>query len=188
MDWTDRENEKYSWRWRTGYGPARPRRLVDRFGYNPDDRVVDLGCGNAALERSFVDYVGVDVSAFIISENRRRLPGSVFHRASLSDLSCLAGETFDLAVCSDCLEHLPPDRVAECLAEIATVDAAVFYFCISTRPSKFKDKDGGPLHLTIWPPNRWRSALRQFWTITDESIRGDAFNVKLRPRKKKPAG
>jgi 2-polyprenyl-3-methyl-5-hydroxy-6-metoxy-1,4-benzoquinol methylase len=72
----------------------------------PAARVLDVGCGNAALARqvpTIGDYVGIDPG---VSDEAL---GSAFRlmRGTFPDVSPSAGE-FDAVVMLACLEHVPP--------------------------------------------------------------------------------
>ena len=158
--WYKDEDDKYSHLYEfLNYPIGSPTRVVNRYEYTADMKVCDLGCGKAMLSTYFESYVGVDVSEYIIERNKKVKSG-VYHHASLHDLSVLKGEKFDVAICTDVMEHIPPDNVRECLAGIRTVDAAKFAFAISCRPSTWLDKDGNNLHLTVWEPAKWESELQ----------------------------
>ena len=159
----DHADRIYSRLYSGGYPIGNPRGLVEKFDLSKDLKVVDLGCGRASLSTYFESYVGIDVSSYIIERNRETREG-VFHRSSLTDLSDVR-DFFDLAICADVMEHLPPEDVPKSLAEIARLKSPLFAFAISTRPSVFLDHEGGNLHLTIWSAEKWVRALEEDFEI-----------------------
>lgn len=160
--WWSAEDERYSALYKRGYGPARPMEVVRLAGCRPHDRAIDLGCGRAALAEFFGDYTGVDVSSFVIAQNRLDKKG-VFVHASLDDLAALRGQVFDVAVCADVMEHVPTSRVGGVLHSIAALDAKRHIFAICCRPSVTMGPQGENLHPTVMPPSWWLAALSKFF-------------------------
>ncbi len=175
--WAVEEDKKYSFLYvNRQYPPGHTSAVLKAFGYQPADRTVDLGCGRAALRDTFASYVGIDVSAVAIAENRK-LPGAVFYHASLDDLTCLKGQSFDLAICSDVLEHIPPERLSEVLRAISEVNASRHYFNVCCRPSMWKDEHGGPLHLSVLRPQKWLDVLGVNFRIVETRLKGHSLLV-----------
>ena len=164
LEWWNDEDSRYSWLYGKGYQPARPLETVEMCGIPLSASIVDLGCGRAELSKHFERYTGVDVSAFAVGENRKDRRGQ-FHHSSLHDLSCLVGLEFDAAVCSDVMEHIPPDKVDAVLQSIAGVCSKVWAFNVSCRPSGTIGPQGENLHLTVQSPEWWQAKLAEFFVI-----------------------
>ncbi|PWJ85022.1 methyltransferase family protein [Pseudaminobacter salicylatoxidans] len=102
---------------------ARKRDFVDRFlRPGASDRVLDIGCGTAALLPHLpagVTYVGFDLSERYI-EDARRIHGSrgAFHHRALTAEAAREFEPFDLVMAIGVLHHLD-DREAELLFRVA---------------------------------------------------------------------
>ena len=109
--------------------------LVERLrAERPDLKVLDVGCGNGPLTFPIaalgVPVVGVDVNAASIERNRAasRFPNARF--AVVPGASFDLGETFDLIICSEVLEHLDApqplvDSIARHLAPGGTLMVTV---------------------------------------------------------------
>ncbi len=183
-EWFDREDRKYSTLYRDRNYPIGPvMEVVKAFNYLRDEKTVDLGCGRGALSEYFVDYTGVDVSRWVVDDCRRRL-ARTFHHSSLHDLECLRGQEFDLAICSDVMEHIPPDKVDDVLAEIACVKAKRFAFSIATHEAKWKDEQGENLHLSVWSALAWTELMRKHFSFGETDVHATASSLLVECRSK----
>lgn len=94
---------------------------LDEWGLiGPDRRVLDLGCGIGrmlpALAQSCALAVGVDVSAGMLAEARRRCTGAcnfLLVRSSGRDLAMFADGSFDLVLAVDSFPYLHLSGIAE---------------------------------------------------------------------------
>ena len=180
--WSKEEDSKYSHLYANGYPPGNPGQSMYLLKGLPADSCLDLGCGRATISTQFKYYTGVDVSEYIIGENRKKYPDHHFIHASLDDLSGVDGLNFDVAMCCDVMEHIPESEVHSVLTSIAKVGAAQFVFAISTRPSGILDKDGKNLHLTIWDGAKWNREISKYLKVKACDVKGDC--VFLRAVKK----
>lgn len=101
---------------------VRKRDFVDRFlKPEPGDRVLDIGCGTAALLPLMPDvvYVGFDLSRDYIERARKThgARGEFHHRALTADAAA-EFEPFDLIMAIGVLHHLD-DQEAELLFQVA---------------------------------------------------------------------
>jgi SAM-dependent methyltransferase len=100
---------------------VRQRQLQRFLQFQPNDRVIDLGCGSGRSllwnAGSGAAFVGTDVSPFFAREARARMD------LALADLRRLpfAEATFTKAYALDVLEHLSPDALDAMLHEAARV-------------------------------------------------------------------
>lgn len=94
--------------WR-GMGRWYHRRLVEiyKFLVNPNQRVLEIGCGMGGLIASLQPShgVGVDFSAEMIARAKQRHPEIEYHHLDAHDLSSLEG-TFDVIILSDTVNDL----------------------------------------------------------------------------------
>jgi SAM-dependent methyltransferase len=140
---------RYPWSFAPATAPyAEP--LLDAVDAGPGVRLLDIACGPgvvaAAALRRGCTVTGVDFSAAMLGEARRRLPDAAFHDADAEALP-LASGGFDAAVSNFGLHHFPfPVRA---LAEARRV----------LRP-------GGRLAVTVWA----RADANVAWKIVIDAI------------------
>ena len=74
---------------------------------------IDIGCRTGALVKELSNHfktaVGIDISAVAIDEARRNFPSGRFYISDITDPSSLPKMLFDVAICSDVLEHIEKD-------------------------------------------------------------------------------
>lgn len=117
-------------------------------------RLVDFGAGDGrflnALEAAkdcAIDCFGVDVYQ----------PASL-HAWFKQPMWEPLGQTFDYAISTDALEHLPPSKVRETLRNIA-LSAPHGFLRISLTEDRYGTERGLHLHETVWPADMWLTEL-----------------------------
>lgn len=178
--WSKIEDEKYSWLYKNNYPIGQPMRVVKMFNLSPELSCIDLGCGRASLSKYFVNYTGVDVSEYIINLNKLKRDGSYLH-ASLDSLDFIT-DLYDIAICSDVMEHIPPEEVDNVIRSISSLSVVDYYFVISTRKSVILDKDKKNLHLSVFPAAIWRSKLLKYFEISSEETLASLYTVKCKKK------
>ena len=108
--------------------------LFDKY-LSPNDKVLDLGCGNARFYQSFknknVDYLGIDVSSKLIEIAKNNHPEGKFE---VSSVESILSDSFDKVYSIAVLHHIPSHEFRlNFLKEIKRVL-----------------KDNGSLVLTVW--------------------------------------
>jgi 2-polyprenyl-3-methyl-5-hydroxy-6-metoxy-1,4-benzoquinol methylase len=101
------------------------RRALDSLEGKAPRKILDAGCGGGDytlyLARLFPEatVLGIDIDRSLIARNREsaRLLGLERVSFEVADLAGLAGQSFDLIVCIDVLEHIREQRTA--LANLA---------------------------------------------------------------------
>lgn len=76
--------------------------------------VLEIGCGTGQLAHLLVDrgiqhYTGFDFSDYAVELARKRLPSADFHVADVRTTSLFRQARYDIAVCTEVLEHLDED-------------------------------------------------------------------------------
>ncbi len=128
-------------------------------------RVLEVGCAKGFLVRRFrqrgIEAHGVDISRYAIGA----APDDIRPYVSVADILELPfpDDSFDLVLCMETLEHLPPDLVARAAGELARVCSGKV---LASIPS-FGFNDYGPQGLPILPGQREDAqADRPFKEIT----------------------
>lgn len=127
-------------------------------GIFPNDpaSALDIGCGNGRMfaqwNREGIDGHGVDFA-------RNALDAEHPNKENFT-LQCLwrmqFAREFDLGVCADVMEHIPPEKVDEVLGAISAA-CRTTVLQIANYPSYF-----GDLHLTLQSSEWWLAKLRNF--------------------------
>ena len=105
--------------------PRHRRRLILKWIAPLEFRdVLDAGCAQPYLleeiaKRHHVAVYGCDVSAEVIAQNRRRLPGAEFEVVDLATSQWPGGRQFDLVICSEVIEHIA--NWADALRRVASM-------------------------------------------------------------------
>lgn len=114
--------------------------------------VLDAGCAMGflveALRERGVEAWGIDVSEYAISQVAE--PVREFTR--VASLTEPLPRRYDLVVCIEVLEHIPPAEVG---AAIANLCAASDRILLSTTPDDYAEAT----HFNVQPPEAWSAAL-----------------------------
>lgn len=119
-------------------GVLRPLREAVAALCPTEGRVLDCCCGPGGLARMLQgvgrQVTGVDLSAAMLAEARRRSPGVNFLQADAASLPFAAGDYDAAAVCM-ALHALAPDTAAGVLRELARVSRLVIVadYCLPER-------------------------------------------------------
>lgn len=104
--WDGIAKKRDTWR---GMGGWYHRRLLDiyKFLVSPNQRVLEIGCGQGSLIAHLQPShgVGVDFSTEMIARARQKHPEIEYHQLDAHDLSSLKG-TFDIIILSDTINDL----------------------------------------------------------------------------------
>lgn len=144
------------------------RHVADAIGHLDIPRgadVVDLGCGTGLAMDAFlakdIYCDGVDITPARL-ECRCVPERAEFIEGPLWAIDRTDG-WWDYGFCADVMEHIPPEKVDDVLAEIKRVTLFGVYFAIATRPDKCGRAIGETLHLTVRDADWWRSTLESVW-------------------------
>lgn len=155
------ERDKYRLLWQTeGYREHSPGEMLvedfKRFAKKPGP-VIDFGCGTgrAALR---LHEAGYEVILVDFADNCRdnEALGLPFLEWDLSR-PCPLRAPYGL--CTDVMEHIPPDAVDAVIQNIVEAAEEVF-FQISTVPDKYGAVIGDKLHLTVQKHEWWKEKFK----------------------------
>jgi hypothetical protein len=114
--------------------------------------VLDAGCAMGflveTLRKRGIEAWGIDVSEYAISQVHE----SVAEHCQVASLADPLPRRYDLVVCIEVLEHIPPQETS---AAIANLCAATDRLLLSTTPDDY----GEATHLNVQPPEAWSAAL-----------------------------
>jgi 2-polyprenyl-3-methyl-5-hydroxy-6-metoxy-1,4-benzoquinol methylase len=92
-----------------------PNEAVVEFGglFQKGDTILDVGCGGGVPNAKFLDnqglkIVGIDISAKLLEEAKRNVPGGQFIKKDILDFE--SAEQFPGIIAWDSLFHLQPDE------------------------------------------------------------------------------
>jgi SAM-dependent methyltransferase len=139
------------------------------FELVPCRSIVDVGCGIGtwlaeAMRLGVDDVLGIDGSH--VDPSRLLIPSSSFTPADLGQPLPPTGRTFDVAICLEVAEHLPAERAASFVSDLAALAPVVVF-------SAAVPGQGGTNHVN----EQWQS----YWTTKFAEVGFASFDV-LRPR------
>lgn len=125
------------------------KRLVGLHGFQD---VLDYGAGKRRLEQALAPDIKV-----------RSYDPAIPEIADPPDPA-------DLVICTDVLEHIEPDCLADVLGDLYRLTRRMAFLEIATEPAQKFLPDGRNAHLIVQPPAWWLNKLRESFAVTD--VRG----------------
>lgn len=170
---TERDKYRLMWQFDTYREVAPGELVVDAFEAvaKPDGLVIDFGCGTgrAGLE---LHKRGYPVLLIDFADNCRDHEALVLPFLEW-DLTRPCPARGKVGLCTDVMEHIPPEDVDKVLANIFQAVPRAF-FQISTIDDVCGAIMHAPLHLSVHPHSWWREKLRHFGRIAEEAEHPDA--------------
>jgi SAM-dependent methyltransferase len=122
-----------------------------------DGVIADVGCGTGATSRMLTDFgldvVGIDLSANMLAEARRRNPGLRFQVGSMTAMDFDDGH-FDGVCAWYSVIHIPDEELPHVLAEFHRVlrpgGWALLAFQVGEQPREFKQMFGEQVSLMFY--------------------------------------
>lgn len=144
--------------------PAADLQQLWRTYLVPGGRTLDVGSGSGRdadwLTRHGFPCEGVDVSAGLIAEARRRFPGLSFRAAALPMLDGIADGTYANVVCETVIMHLPAVEAVTAVGALCRVLAPEGVLYLSWRVGEGTDsRDAAGRLYSVFPAQAIRAAL-----------------------------
>lgn len=141
--------EDYAPEWKGSSDDAREMAKYIKETFNPK-KVIDVGCGIGKLVKELrklkIDAIGIEFSKSFINASPIKkflYEGDIFHLPSeISD-------QFDLVVCMEVLEHLPPTRLSEAINNLKKLSSKHFLITIPCFGPDY-NYSGLPLYEECW--------------------------------------
>ncbi len=144
--------------WRRMAAPrARTETFLRLLSEEPARSLVDLGCGNGRLVAEIASrnpslrLAGLDLSEAQVEENRRRTPGAewkAFDLVSENPLPDTFAGSFDVAVASELIEHLPaPEQMLLHARQLVRPGGRLL---LSTQSGPLRETERRVGHLRHW--------------------------------------
>lgn len=112
--------------------------------------LLDYGCGQ-----------GLQYTEHKLHE-RWGVPMPALYDPGVPALEAKPAGTFDGVICSDVLEHVPEELVANVLCELFGYARSFVWLSVCCRPAKKKFPDGRNLHVTVKDQAWWARRVRKF--------------------------
>jgi len=149
--------------WLRVFGEIADRIVADVFPAKAADRpprVLDAGCALGllveALAQRGIDAHGIDISEYAIAQAHP----TIRDRVRVGSLTAPLEGRYDLIVCIEVLEHMPPAEAAVALTNIcAHTDDVLF----SSSPTDYRETT----HLNVQPPEAWAEAFAREGLLRD---------------------
>lgn len=126
-----------------------------RSGLQPDDRLLDIGCGSLRAGRFLIDYLeagnytGMDINPRVIEAGKELVGEETLARR---DPTLLVNEdlrfeelegTFDRLLAQSVFTHLPPEKIRECFEHVPRVmdTDSTFHFTYADAEERSSDPD-----------------------------------------------
>lgn len=131
--------------------------------------VVDVGCGSGTWLRVFQEKGVQDVFGIDGGKARRlEIPDESFREVNLAASFSLE-RRFDLAVCMEVAEHLPPGRARSFVRDLSGLAPAILF-------SAAVPGQGGTHHVNEQWPDYWAKIFSEFGYLAFDSLRPRLWN------------
>jgi len=116
------------------------------------ETALDVGCAFGllveALNDKGIDAYGVDISPYAISQAREDMVERVQVGSILDPLPMNGKTKYDPVICTEVLEHLPPEQANTAVKRLCEAGNRVLF---SSSPDDFEE----PTHFNVLPTSEW---------------------------------
>lgn len=113
---------------------------------------LDVGCAFGLLVEAMndvgIDARGIDISPYAISQARKDMTDRISVGSILDPLPLNNGKRYDLVICTEVLEHLPPENAELAVQRLCEAADRVLF---SSSPDDFEE----PTHFNVLPTSEW---------------------------------
>lgn len=189
MTLADRERDKYRRMWASpnyhlgSPGERAVPRCLKALSMQPGETVVDAGAGSGRgavlLEQAGLKVTLLDFCRDAVEPPAQHLPYIDAVLWDLPDIAC------DWVYCVDVLEHIPTEKVDDVLNGLARVATKGAYLQICCVEDGCGEEIGETLHLTVRPPEWWKTLVETRWPILEDLSYGCYAVFAVGPAKRK---
>lgn len=120
-------------------------------GFLKPKSILDYGCGKGGLVRALQrEYPDIKIRGYDPSVEQFNIFPT--------------GETFDLVVNTDVLEHVPESYLKDTVAKIASLSKNVFFHLHHAKAVAVLS-NGENAHCTIWTPQQYYTLFKEFFPV-----------------------
>jgi len=157
--------------------------VIDVFRQLEVHTILDAGCGSGKAMQHILETCGgefevhgFDIAANCLDSYFDAMRAEILSVGNLWDRGAFV-DRYDAVYCTDVMEHVPTDRVADVLANLRQVSKKVSFFGIALFDDKYGPAVlGEPLHLTVKPPEWWMERLQEAGYGIVKSLAGSDKN------------
>lgn len=139
--------------------------------YGKPNKVISVGCGLGwdveRLVQLGVDVVGLEITQEAIDNSTVK---NYIVRGSAHDLSRFNDNEFDLVICFELMEHLPPELTEQAIGELRRIGTNRAVLTIGRG-------SGDPTHINLRPREEWIKLLAPMDNLLQQKI-SDSLKAK----------
>jgi len=149
-----------------GFKLSNSLKFLDYFKQNNVRTILDAGCGSGKLLKRMLDMGfecrGTDIAENCLEPDLKPLQDQLLKVGLLWRKELFSENQFDAVVCTDVLEHIPPQFVEEVLQNIYYWANRYVFLQIALFEDRFGKTIAERLHLTVKPKKWWDDQLLKF--------------------------
>jgi 2-polyprenyl-3-methyl-5-hydroxy-6-metoxy-1,4-benzoquinol methylase len=169
--------------WHEQPAPRDLQETVERF-FIRGGTTADIGCGSgrevAWLNANGFPATGFDASEGLLSEARKRYPGSTFAHAELPELRGIAADAYDNVLCETVIMHLDRRQIAAAVRRLVDIVKPSGVLYLSWRVTDGADsRDASGRLYAAFDPALVRAELPEATPFLDEEVVSASSDKKI---------